>query len=744
MKRSFGNWPFLLLLVLFVGTGAWLTWEIVNVVGNEDDGERAPLFATNQDNEDGDAAPTMDSVPALHPKPTKPRPETVETPENVPPLPPSAIAVPGSSETDEPVVPPKPYDAEALDDTPGPPHKTGAVPFQGRPRHDTTGGRVALPRASGVLIGTPRDIVKGLVERHPLLEALGSETPVHRRDIPGFLIDRMEVSNAQYLLYLQDVTREQNNVSLRSVRAPSMVAWAASLLDPAYAPDNGDMARFAQQIGRTTPGLFSVAAAPARDDPASVHESDWAKWLSSPPPRRSVNVPIVRRLPPKTWTSLFPSKAQMNLPVRGVSFHEALAFADWAGKHIPTEYEWEYAARGKNGRAFPWGGTAIGWHSYVHQDAESRDEADIETLPIDQLPEGATPEDVRHLLGNVSEWTSSFLDPYPGGFTHPLRYRVRVVRGGSVASMLDVFLRSTCRAWSRESDDPDPIPVREGTPYANKRLPWTGFRCGSFDRHPGASYARNMMAWAASSPFAPWVILPDRVHEHYYDGYFWRDHALKGQPVESGVFVREGAQWIAAMPLKTISLLETDGAATTAVDETTREGFIARSHGHGIPMALLSTSFEIDHVWVDTDRDSSTLTPKSPFGIPKKLRTTTAPPGCYVVMVHAGWIALRSTRTTAIYYLDRRARSVSKFPFTWSTRRRDWNQPPRPSIEMRDGPAAQNTMYTLKFELPVRPTNEKAGHGRVALTLRLKVKRAQRHDKRLERLKRDRNRGRRR
>ena len=736
MKRALRNWPLLLVLFVLVGTGTWLTWEVIKATGEDETIERETLTVEDDESNDDDHGVVEPPATTPGPLPPKAPPPEPKTPEAPPPIEPSAVTVPAVESEPEHVVPENeapPVKAHEVAEIP----RAKSTPFRSRPRHDTSGGRAELPAVRGVVIGTPTDVVQNLMKRHPTLEALSAEAPLHRRDIEGFLMDRMEVSNAQFQLYLADVTRETNVTSLANVRARSKTEWAKTLVDPAFVPDNPDWGRFAQQIARTTPGVFGVDATPAKDNPDEVHDGEWARWLTAPLPRSRVEIPIYRRLPPRTWTSLFPSRDQMPRPVRGVSFHEALAFADWAGKHIPTEYEWEYAARGKRGRAFPWGGSTVGWQSFVHFEDAKQDERDMETLPIDRLSQGATPEDIRHLLGNVSEWTSSFLDPYPGGTESHYRYQIRTVRGGSVASADRIFLRSTCRAWTRESSQPqDPSP-RDGTPYANRRLTWTGFRCASFAREQGASHARNMVAWASSSPFAPWVVLPERTNEFRYDGYFWRDHALPGNPVESGMFVGVGAQWIAVTPINYVSLRTQEGAAATAVDETTREGFVARSHGHGLPLAIISTSFEIAQVWIDASRDLSSLSPSRPFGRPERLRITLAPRGCYVLVFHAGWLALRSTRTAEMYYLSRRAMSVSSLPLTWSTHRENWDNPRVPELEFRDGPAVSNTSYSLKLNLPVRPENERVGHGRLALSLRLKIKRAQRRDEPLVRLTRE-------
>jgi formylglycine-generating enzyme required for sulfatase activity len=96
-------------------------------------------------------------------------------------------------------------------------------------------------------------------------------------------------------------------------------------------------------------------------------------------------------------------------PVVCVSYDAALAYAESMGKTLPTEAMWERAARGIEGRKYPWGNDPI---------TPERANYDFHyggTIPVGSLPKGATPEGVIDLCGNVREWTSSVLKPYPGG-----------------------------------------------------------------------------------------------------------------------------------------------------------------------------------------------------------------------------------------------------------------------------------------------------------------------------------------
>lgn len=130
---------------------------------------------------------------------------------------------------------------------------------------------------------------------------------------------------------------------------------------------------------------------------------------------------------PKAWINGSYPPGAARRPVTGVGWEDADAYARWAGKRLPTEEEWEFAARGQNGLKYPWGNSWKPGCSNADEEGQARKGmADVGTHNC------GSPSGAMDMIGNAWEWTASDWVPYPGGhLQYPTKGGEKVIRGGS-------------------------------------------------------------------------------------------------------------------------------------------------------------------------------------------------------------------------------------------------------------------------------------------------------------------------
>jgi len=220
------------------------------------------------------------------------------------------------------------------------------------------------------------------------------ERPVRKVEVNDFWIDRHEVTCAQYQRFLEDVRKHGH--------------------------------------------LWCHPNEPPHKDHTPYHTYAWAlkfSWVGGQPPRGMADFPVVL-----------------------VDWYDAYAYATWAGKRLPTEDEWEIAARGGDGREYPWGNTF------------SLEKCNIGDQPVavGTFPDGASPWGVLDMAGNVAEWTATAYEPRPRdsqAFTG--KFGLPIIKGGSWDDN-----SKACRSSSRD--------VRRSPVYRSTTV---GFRCIS-DKDP--------------------------------------------------------------------------------------------------------------------------------------------------------------------------------------------------------------------------------------------------------------------
>jgi formylglycine-generating enzyme required for sulfatase activity len=270
----------------------------------------------------------------------------------------------------------------------------------------TVSGMVLIP-AGAFIMGSDKVDNSGKKEEYGLVKPLYlDEHPQRRVELPAFLIDKYEVSNSQYKTFVHATQRQEP------------FDWS----------QNG----------------YNLI-----EERLQATEQKTLRWIAEQ--YFKLDMDTRKMTKPALLQAMLKQQQYMDtLPVTGVGWQDADDYCHWAGKRLPSEAEWEKAARGTDGREFPWGNE---WNAGFTNTGDDTDwEGGI--APVGSYEQSRSPYGVYDMAGNVWEWVADWYQPYPGSDYKSKDFGEtnKVLRGGGGGVghySLSHFFRSAARAYAK-------------------------------------------------------------------------------------------------------------------------------------------------------------------------------------------------------------------------------------------------------------------------------------------------------
>ena len=231
------------------------------------------------------------------------------------------------------------------------------------------------------------------------------EHPEHKVTLGAYYLDKYEVSNAQYKRFL------------RATKRPEPFEWTQNgynVYDEKLRAMNVEMLR------HVAVDYFKLDM-----DTTKMNKEELLKALAEK------------------------QKFRDTLPAGGVSWYDAYSYCAWTGKRLPSESEWEKAARGPSGLEFPWGDK---WDPNIANTGDNS-EWDEGIAPIGSYEKSKSPYGAYDMAGNVWEWVDDWYKPYPGSDFKSAEFgeKNKVIRGGGGGIghySISVFYRGASRQYA--------------------------------------------------------------------------------------------------------------------------------------------------------------------------------------------------------------------------------------------------------------------------------------------------------